>query len=325
VKDVGIVGMPYSGKSTLFTALTGAAPAGGRTNQAVVDVPDERLEVLARLEAAEKVVPAKVRFLDVPGGPTAHAVAEFQTADALCLVVRAFGDDADPAAEHATLRSELVLADLAHIESGIQKAKKRARGSSEGRAEVEVLERAHELLESERLLHDAGLDDRDEKVLRGYGLLTMRPWLTVANVAEGEPAPEELPGAVAISAELEAEVADMNPSEAAELLAGYGIDAPAHDRVVAACYHALDLVTFLTTESAETHAWAVRRGATAAEAAGVIHSDMQRGFIRAEVVAYDDLVAAGSWADARSKGVVRVEGKDHVINEGDVIRVRFSV
>jgi ribosome-binding ATPase len=325
MKDVGIVGMPYAGKSTLFTALTGMASAGGRSSRAVVDVPDERLEELGRVEAAKKIVPAKARFVDIPGGPTAHATAEFQTADALCLVVRAFGDDADPATEHVALRSELMLADLAHIESGVEKAKKRARGSPEARPEVEVLERAREVLESENLLHGIELDDREEKVLRGYGLLTIKPWVVVANVAEDEPAPYELPGSVAISAAVEAELALMDPSDAAELRAGYGIETPGRDLVVAACYRVLDLVTFFTTESAETHAWAVRRGATASEAAGVIHSDMQRGFIRAEVVSFDDLVAAGSWADARSKGVVRVEGKNHVVNEGDVIRVRFAV
>ncbi|HEX2049153.1 MAG TPA: DUF933 domain-containing protein [Actinomycetota bacterium] len=326
MKDVGIVGLPYAGKSTLFTALTRTGGSGGRSNQAVVEVPDERLEVLARIERSRRVVPAKVRFVDVPGGLTAQGIAEFRTTDALCLVLRAFGPDADPARELASLRAELVLADLAAVESGLDKARKKARANLAGRAEADVLQRAHALLEEERLLRDGDLDDAARKVLRGYGPLTLKPWVVVVNVAEGDDAPAAVAGdAVAVSAALEAEVAGLERGEAAELLAGFGVESPGLDRVIAQCYRALDLITFLTTGEDETRAWEVRRGARAPEAAGAIHSDLERGFIRAEVVAYDDLVAAGSWDAAKSKGLLRVEGKDYVVREGDVLHVRFAV
>jgi ribosome-binding ATPase len=322
MKDVGIVGLPYSGKSTLFTALTRAGAAGGRSNQAVVDVPDRRLGVLAEMERSQKIVPAKVRFVDVPGGLTAQGIAEYRRTDALCIVVRAFGDDADPARELASVEAELLLADLASVESGLEKA----RGSEEGKAELDALERAQAILEDECPLRAGGLEHADLKLLRGYGPLTLKPWIVVANTGEGEGMPEGLPeGAIGISAALEAEVAGMDPSEAAELLAGFGVAEPGLNRVIAACYGALDLIIFLTTGEDESRAWEVRRGARAPEAAGRIHSDLERGFIRAEVVSYDDLVAAGSWAGARDRGLLRVEGKDYVVAEGDVINVRFAV
>jgi GTP-binding protein YchF len=325
MKDIGIVGLPYSGKSTLFTALTRVGSVGGRSNQAVVDVPDERLGVLARIEKSKKIVPAKVRFVDVPGGLTAQGIAELRTTDALCLVVRAFGPEAAPAEELASLTAELVLADLTMFESGMDKTRKRARGSAEARAELDVVERAHELLDHERLLSAGDFSPHDMKVLRGYGPLTMKPWIVVANIDE-DGSGRELPDkAIAISAALEAEVAGLGRDEAAELLSGFGIEEPGIDRVIDESYRALDLITFLTFTEDETRAWQVRRGATAPEAAGVIHSDFQRGFIRAEVVSYDDLVRAGSWDDAKAKGLMRVEGKDYVVEEGDVLHVRFAV
>ncbi|MFN2594123.1 MAG: DUF933 domain-containing protein [Actinomycetota bacterium] len=326
MKDIGIAGLPYAGKTTLFEAITRAGSSGGRANQAVVDVPDSRVGVLAEMEHSKKIVHAKVRFVDVPGGLTATGIAEFRTTDALCIVLGAFTDDADPVRELASVRAELVLADLASIESGVEKARKRARGSKEAAREVEALERAHALLDEEKLLRDGTFDEEELKLLRGYGPLTLKPWVEVVNVAEGvnEP-PAELPGAVAVSAALEAEVAGMDPLEAAELLAGFGIDKPGLDRVVDGCYRALDLITFLTTGEDETRAWEVRRGATAPEAAGVIHSDLQRGFIRAEVIAYQDLIDAGSWDSAKKEGHLRVEGKDYVVQEGDALNIRFAV
>ena len=318
--------MPYSGKSTLFTALTRSGGAGGRSNQAVVDVPDPRVAVLSQQESSKKVVAAKVRFVDVPGGLTAQGIAEFRQTDALCMVVRAFGPDADPAGELASLEAELILADLASIESGLEKAKKKAKAKSDSKAEVDVLSKADELLNEERPLRAGSFDADETKILRGYAPLTLKPWIVVVNVEEGGELPDGMPeGAIAVSAALEAEVAGVEPAEAAELLAGFGIDEPGLDRVIAACYRALDLITFLTTGEDETRAWEVRRGAKAPEAAGAIHSDLERGFIRAEVVGYDDLVAAGKWDNAKAKGVLRVEGKDYVVQEGDVLNIRFAV
>lgn len=327
MKDVGIVGMPYSGKSTLFVALTRTGGVGGRANQAVVEVPDERLAILSKIENSKKTVHAKVRFVDVPGGLTAQGIAEYRQTDALCLVVRGFGEDADPAAELNDLEAELLLADLASIESGVEKARKKARGSQEGKAELAVLEQAHELLEAERPLREGQFDPAGLKVLRGYGPLTLKPWIVVVNTEEGGDAPDDgLPeDAFSISAALEAEVAGLEAADASELLAGFGVEEAGLDRVIAACYQALDLITFLTTGEDETRAWEVRRGAKAPEAAGVIHSDLERGFIRAEVVAYDALVDAGSWDAAKSKGLLRVEGKDYEVKEGDVVNIRFAV
>jgi len=325
MKDIGIVGLPYSGKSTLFSALTRSGVAGGRSNQAVVDVPDPRLTVLADLEKSKKIAHAKVRFVDVPGGLTAQGIAEFRQTDALCMVVRAFGDDADPKGDLASLEAELVLADLASIESGVEKARKKAKGKEVVKGELDTLEQAHTLLDAERPLRDGDWDDDGLKILKGYGPLTLKPWIVVANVDEGADVPGSLEDAIAISASLEAEVAGMSDEEAAELLAGFGIESSGLERVIAACYRALDLITFLTTGEDETRAWEVRRGAKAPEAAGAIHTDLQRGFIRAEVVHYDDLVAAGSWDAAKAAGHLRVEGKDYVVKEGDVLHVRFAV
>jgi GTP-binding protein YchF len=326
MKDVGIVGLPYSGKSTLFTALTRSGGVGGRSNQAVVEVPDDRLGVLTEMHASKKVVPAKVRFVDVPGGLTAQGIGEFRQTDALAIVLRGFGEDADPAKDLAALEAELVLADLASIESGVEKARKKAKGKQESQDELAVLERAHGLLDSERPLRDETFDTEELKILKGYGPLTLKPWIVVANVEEGGELPSGLPEtAIAISASLEAEVAGIDEAEARELLAGFGVEESGLERVVGASYRALDLITFLTTGEDETRAWEVRRGAKAPEAAGVIHSDLERGFIRAEVVGYDELVATGSWDAAKQKGVLRVEGKDYVVVEGDVLNIRFAV
>ena len=330
MKSVGIIGMPYSGKSTLFTALTKTGSAGGRSNQAVVEVPDERIDALAHIEASKKRVAAKVRFVDVPGGLTAQGIAEFRNMDALCIVVRCFGAGADPGGELASIEAELVLADLGSLENGLGKARKRARGGAEGKVEAEVLEKAYAVLDGERPLREADLDGDELKVLRGYGPLTLKPWILVANIGEdamgaGAPAPP-LPGtAIAINASLEAEVAGLDDSDAAELLEGFGVAEPGLSRVIAACYRALDLITFLTTGTDETRAWEVRRGAKAPEAAGVIHSDLERGFIRAEAIAYDDLVVAGSWDEAKAAGRLRVEGKGYTVQEGDVLNIRFAV
>ncbi|MDP9234933.1 MAG: YchF family ATPase [Actinomycetota bacterium] len=327
MKDIGIVGLPYSGKSTLFSALTRTGVAGGRSNIAVVDVPDPRLEVLTRIESSKKTVAAKVRFVDVPGGLTAQGIAEFRTTDALAIVVRAFGPDARPAADLAAVQAELLLADLASVEGGAERARKRAKNSPEARAEVAALEQAQALLEAERPVREGAFEEQAQRLLRGFGLLTLKPWIVVANTEEGTgtAAPELGDDAIAISASLEAEVAGIDPAEAAELLAGYGVPDPGLDRVISAGYRALDLITFLTTGDDETRAWEVRRGATAPEAAGVIHTDLQRGFIRAEVMSYDDLVGAGSWDAAKAKGLLRVEGKTYVVSEGDILHVRFAV
>jgi GTP-binding protein YchF len=324
VKDIGLVGAPFSGKSTLFTALTHAGSHGGQANIAVVPVPDPRLQVLTDLERSKKTVAAQVRFFEVPGAmASAQSVAKLREADALAVVVRCFGADAAPASELAGVRADMLLADLSVIASALEKAIKKARGKPG--QEVDALEAAQKALDGEIPLRDAGLDEELLPHLRGIAPLTLKPEVVIANLEEGTSAPPELGDAVGVYAAIEAEVAEMDPEEARALLEEFGVTQPGLESVIEACYRALDLITFLTTGEDETRAWEVRSGASAPEAAGAIHTDLQRGFIRADVIGYDALVAAGSMDAAKAAGKVRVEGKDYVVQEGDILNVRFAV
>jgi GTP-binding protein YchF len=326
VKDVGLVGVPYSGKSTLFTALTRAGSHGGQSNVAVVPVPDERLQVLTDMERSAKTVAAQVRFVDVPGGvSSAQGLAKLREVDALAVVLRCFGADATPMDDLETVRAELLLADLAVIESALDKAVKKAR--QKPGPEIDALRRAKEALDAETPLRDAGVTDDDAVHLRGIAPLTLKPEVVVANLEEGLEVPPELAavGAVGVYASIEAETAEMDADEARALLEEFGVSQPGLETVIEACYRALDLITFLTTGEDETRAWEVRRGAKAPEASGVIHTDLERGFIRAEVIGYEELVAAGSMDAAKSSGKLRVEGKDYEVQEGDILHVRFAV
>jgi ribosome-binding ATPase len=326
MKDVGLVGLPFSGKSTLFTALTRAGGAGGRSNQAVVPVPDPRLPVLAKLERSRRVVPAHLRFVDIPGGITAKGLATMRETDALCLVLRSFGADADPSQQFVELRAELLLADLEVVDSTLQNARRRLRGGRSSGQDVAALERAHAALSDERPLLDARLEEEELKHIRGLAPLTLKPWVLVANLEEGASVPPGLPeDTVGVWASIEAETVGMPDEEARALLSEFGVSEPSLDRVIAACYKALDLITFFTTANEETRAWQVRNGTTAQQAAGLIHTDMSRGFIRVEVVSHDDLSAEGGWQQARARGLVRLEGREYVVREGDILHVRFNV
>jgi ribosome-binding ATPase len=324
MRDIGLVGVPFSGKTTLFTALTRAGSHGGQANVAVVPVPDPRLPVLTEMERSKKTVPAQVRFVDVPGGvSSAQGLAKLREADALAVVLRCFGADRKPADELTEVRNELLLADLAVLESALEKATKRAKGK--GGPEVDALQRAKDALDAEQSLREARLSEEELGHLRAIAPLTLKPEVVVANLEEGEEPPGELGDAVGVYASIEAETTEMDPEEARALLEEFGVTEPGLERVIAAGYGALDLITFLTTGDDETRAWEVRRGAKAPEAAGVIHTDLQRGFIRAEVISYDELVAGGSMEAAKAAGKVRVEGKDYVVREGDILHVRFAV
>jgi GTP-binding protein YchF len=325
VQDIGLVGRPFSGKSTLFTALTRTGGHGGRANHAVVPVPDARVDVLTEIERSAKTVHAQVGFVDVPGGTSsAQGIAMLRETDALAIVVRCFGPDARPAAELNDVRADLLLADQAVIEPALEKAQKRARGRPG--PEVQALAAANAALADEKPLWEAGLPEEVRRELRAIAPLTLKPSIVVANLEEGAEVPTDLPdGTVGVYASIEAETAEMDPGEARSLLDEFGVHEPGLETVIRAGYLALDLVTFLTTGEDETRAWEIRSGATAPEAAGVIHSDLERGFIRAEVVSYDDLVAAGSMDAAKHAGTVRVEGKDYVVREGDILHVRFSI
>jgi GTP-binding protein YchF len=334
MKNVGIAGLPGAGSSTIFKALTnleGAAP--GKSNQAVVPVPDQRVDVLTKLHESKKSVYATLRFVETSGmvrkgargagALSAELLGHLRASDALLLVARAFAG-ADPSADVGDLTLELVYADLESVSSKAQRDAKAARTTDDKKA-IEVLERARATLEAGTPLRDESWDDLERAAFQGMALLTLKPIVVVANVDEdaaGKPLPD---GMVPVAGALEAEVAGMDPAEAAELLSSFGLEERGLSRVIRAVYETLDLLTFLTAGDTESRAWEVHRGATAPEAAGVIHSDFQRGFIRAEVVAYDDLVQAGSWHAARAKGLVRQEGKSYVMREGDVVEFRFAV
>jgi len=324
MKDIGLVGVQFSGTSTLFTAVTHAGSHGGQANLAVVPVPDPRVDVLTEIERSAKTVHAQVRFVDVPGGvASAQGLARLREVDALAIVVRCFGSNAAPASDLAEVRTDLLLADLAVIEGALGKAEKKARVKPG--PEVDALRAAKEALDGETPLREARLSADQVALLRGIAPLTSKPEVVIANLEEGTSVPPELGDAVGVYAAIEAEVSGMDVEEARSLLEEFGVHEPGLQTVIAACYRALDLITFLTTGADETRAWEVRQGATAPEAAGVIHSDLERGFIRAEVISYDDLVAAGSMDAAKAAGKIRVEGKEYVVREGDILHVRFAV
>ncbi len=339
MKSVGIVGMPGAGATTIFTALTAVeGSASQRTHQAVVPVPDERIDVLAKLHASKKAVYASLRFVEVTGlvrrgargsgTLSAELLGNLREADALLQVVRAFpgAGPADPARELEELELELTLADLGVIEGKLERDAKAARaGEADARRLVPILARAKEELEAGRPLRNVEWSPEEHRDLTSLAPLTLKPAVVVANAGESGAAGTLPDGAIVVAGALEAEVAGLDAEEAAELLGSYGLTERGIDRVIRAVYATLDLVTFLTAGDKESHAWEIGRGSTAPQAAGAIHSDFERGFIRAEVVAYDDLVAAGSWNQAKSKGLIRQEGKTYVVREGDVVEFRFAV
>jgi GTP-binding protein YchF len=332
MKDVGIAGLPGAGASTIFTALTalpGAAP--GRSNQAVVPVPDARVDKLTELHRSKKSVYTQLRFVETSGmvrtgkrgagSLSAELLGHLRAADALLLVAGASGD-ADPGADLSDLTLELVYADDEQIANKIKRDQKAAKTPDERRI-LEVMERAHALLGEGTPLRDGTWTTDDLSAFQGMALLTLKPAVVVANVDDGSRSVPD--GMVAVAGALETEVSGMDDDEARELLEGFGVRERALPAVIRAIYDKLDLITFLTAGDTESRAWEVHRGATAPQAAGVIHSDFERGFIKADVIAYEDLVAAGSWSAARAHGDVRQEGKTYVVQEGDVVEFRFAV
>jgi GTP-binding protein YchF len=350
--QIGIIGVKFTGKTTLFNVITGAGIPTGQggvdPHRAVGKVPDPRLDRLTEIFNPKRQVNASVEWVDVPGfqsGVGADGAREAtrflehaRKVDALAQVIRCFDGgfgQPDPAAELETLALELTLADLQIVENRLEKLEKeKARmGKVANPLEPPMMERFKEQLENDQPLRDLDLNPDEVKMASGYTFLTQKPLIAVFNLAEGDEAPAEALEAarnsgaqvVSLCATMEEELAELDPGEAAEFLADLGIEEPASGLMIRASFGALDLQSFFTVGPDECRAWPVRKGATAPLAAGVIHSDLQRGFIRAEVTAYDDLMEAGTMAAAKAAAKVRLEGKTYVVQDGDILEIRFSV
>jgi ribosome-binding ATPase len=354
---LGIIGLPQSGKTTIFNALTrGDQPttmSGGRfeVHTAVVDVPDARVDRLSAMFNPEKTIYAKVTYADIAGlegsssktGISGALLNQLNQMDGFLHVVRCFDDpnvphpagSVDWRRDIGAMDGELLLNDLIAVERKLERlVDERKKGGGRDKAiierEITLFERLQAALNEEKPLRDVDMTAEEEKALAGFGFLTRKPILILLNLADGQPAPSieyahQSSEIVALQGKLEMEIAQLPPDEAELFMGEYGIEELGLQRVIRLSYDLLGLQSFFTVGPDEVRAWTVRCGAPAVEAAGVIHTDLQKGFIRAEVVSYQELVALGGLSEARNKGKLRLEGKEYVVQDGDIMHVRFNV
>ncbi len=350
---LGIIGLPQTGKTTIFNALTGGhAPtsaSAGRieVHTAVVDVPDPRVHRLSAMFNPKKTIYAKVTYADIAGldgsagktGISGQLLNQLSQMDGFIHVVRVFEDEnvihsagsVDPQRDIETMEGEFVLNDLISIERKLERlADERRKGGTDkslNERQSALFQRLHAHLSEEKPLREAGISAEEEKLLAGFGFLSRKPMLVLLNLGEGqnEPVIKTPLKVVSLQGKLEMEIAQLPAEDAAIFMEEYNITEPSLNRMIRLSYDLLDQQSFFTVGEDECRAWTVQRGASAFEAAGEIHTDLQRGFIRAEVVAYEDLVALGGMAEARTKGKFRLEGKEYIVQDGDIMHVRFSV
>ena len=350
---LGIIGLPQSGKTTIFNALTrGNTPtsaSAGRieVHTAVVDVPDPRVDKLSAMFKPKKTIYAKVTYADIAGletgaaksGISGQLLNQLAQMDGFLLVVRSFLDEnvphpagsVDPARDVETMLGELLLNDQIAVERKLEKlGEERRKGGTDkavNERQTALFTRLNQALETGAPLRGLEFNAEEARELASFGLLTRKPVLAVFNLGEGQPAPSAHPGlpSVALMGKLEMEIAGLPPEDAAAFMKEYGIEELGLSRMIRLSYDLLQLQSFFTVGEDEVRAWTVNRGVPAQEAAGTIHTDLQRGFVRAEVVAYEDLVSLGGMNEAKAKGKLRLEGKDYPVKDGDIMHIRFNV